>query len=249
MPKDIHTQFPIFKAMAYSYLHWDSDFFGKKIYKIESFAEIPPHEWEAVIKEQPELIYCAIENPSSATIEFMNKQGAILYDKKVQFYKSDFTAEATKNDDLHYESTNVLTNELEAMVYQSGSFSRFKMDPRLSFKFKDLYKEWILGSLNRRLADEVLLAKNIEGKTAGFITLSVKKAIGNIGLIAVNEHLRGRGVGKFLMQQADSFFKEKQVSGATVVTQLDNIPACRLYEKMGYTIQKNESIYHYYLSK
>ncbi|MNH44957.1 TDP-fucosamine acetyltransferase [compost metagenome] len=68
-------------------------------------------------------------------------------------------------------------------------------------------------------------------------------------MIAVNEQKRGKGVGKFLMRQADRFFKEKQASGATVVTQLDNIPACRLYEKMGYTILKNESIYHYYAKK
>lgn len=249
MPLGYAYAIPYIISMAYSYLHWDSDFFGKKIYKIDSFAEILAEDWDTVIKEQPDLIYCAIENPTLATIEFMKKQGAILYDKKVQFYKSDFNVETAVNNDFHCESTTILTEELESMVYQSGAFSRFKLDPHLSFKFKDLYKEWILGSLNRRLADEVLIAIDREGKNAGFITLSVKNGKGNIGLIAVNEQTRGKGVGKFLMLQADRFFKEKQASEATVVTQLDNIPACRLYEKMGYIILKNESIYHYYAKK
>ena len=235
--------------MAYKHLNWDSDFFGKKIYQIDSFAEITDHEWEAVIKEQPDLIYCVIEDPSLKTIEILEQRGAVLYDKKVKYFKQEFTQSPVKGNDLHCESTSTLTDDLEAMAYQSGSFSRFNLDPRLSGKFKALYKEWIVASLNRRLADEVLLAKDNEGNNVGFITLSVKDGTGNIGLIAVNEHFRGRGGGRFLMQQADNFFLEKQASGATVVTQYDNIPACRLYEKMGYTIIKNESIFHYYLKK
>lgn len=233
--------------MAYKYLNWDSEFFEKKIYQIDAFAEIPEGEWEAVIKEKPDLIYCIIETPSLKTIEFMQGHGAILYDNKIKYLKQGFTESASKNNQFHFESTSLLTEDLEAMVYQSGSFSRFNLDPRLSPKFKDLYKEWIVGSLNKKLADEVLLAKDNKGQSVGFITLSIKEGIGNIGLIAVSEHFRGQGVGKLLIQKADNFFREKQASAATVVTQIDNIPACRLYEKMGYTIVKNESIFHYYL--
>ncbi|MNK07565.1 TDP-fucosamine acetyltransferase [compost metagenome] len=233
--------------MAYKYLNWDSEFFGKKVYQIDAFSEIPEGEWEAVVNEKPDLIYCIIEAPSLKTVEFMKQQGGILYDNKIKYLKQGFTTSAPKNNEFHCENTSLLTEDLEEMVYQSGSFSRFNLDPRLSVRFKDLYKEWILGSLNKKLADEVLLAKDNKGNSVGFITLSIRDGIGNIGLIAVTEHSRGRGVGQFLMQEADNFFRKKQASAATVVTQIDNIPACRLYEKMGYTITKNQSIFHCYL--
>lgn len=233
--------------MAYKFLNWDSEFFGKKVYQIDASTEISENEWEAVVKEKPDLIYCVIENPTLETVEFITQKGGILYDKKIKYFKSEFSAAPIKNSELYSASISILTNDLEAMVYQSGAFSRFNLDPRLSDKFKDLYKEWIIASLERRLADEVLLVKDNKGRDVGFITLSIKDQLGNIGLIAVNEHFRGQGIGKFLMQQADDFFWKKQASGATVVTQLDNTPACRLYEKMGYTIIKNESIFHYYL--
>lgn len=235
--------------MTYKYLNWDSDFFKKKIYQIDSFTEIPEPEWNAVIEEQPDLIYCTIENPSLKTIEFITQKGGILYDRKVKYFKSEFSDRQIKDNKFHCESTATLTEDLESMAYQSGSFSRFNLDPRLSVKFKALYKEWITASLSRKLADEVFLAKDLKGNSVGFITLSMKHKTGNIGLIAVNEHFRGQGVGKFLMQEADDFFRKNQAHEATVVTQLDNIPACRLYEKMGYTIIKNESIFHYYLNK
>lgn len=233
--------------MAYKYLNWDSEFFGKKVYQIDAFSEIPEGEWEAVVNEKPDLIYCIIEAPSLKTVEFMKQQGGILYDNKIKYLKQGFTTSAPKNNEFHCENISLLTEDLEEMVYQSGSFSRFNLDPCLSVRFKDLYKEWILGSLNKKLADEVLLAKDNKGNSVGFITLSIRDGIGNIGLIAVTEHSRGRGVGQFLMQEADNFFRKKQASAATVVTQIDNIPACRLYEKMGYTITKNQSIFHCYL--
>lgn len=235
--------------MAYRYLNWDSAFFGKRIYQLDTFRDLYLDEWESVLSEKPDLVYCVIEAPSSETVEFIESQGGNLYDRKIRYFKREIPADPITDNAFYSESTSQLTDDLETMTYQSGSFSRFRLDPQLSFKFKDLYKEWIVNSLNRKLADEVLLAKDHEGKTAGFITLSVKDGTGNIGLLAVHENFRGRGAGMFLMRQADKFFKEKQASGATVVTQLDNIPACRLYEKMGYAIEKNESIFHYYSKK
>lgn len=97
------------------------------------------------------------------------------------------------------------------------------------------------------MADEVLVAKNKEDKQVGFVTLAVKEGIGDIGLLAVNENFRGQGIGSILLKYAENYFSKEHARGAKVVTQLDNVPACRLYEKMGYTIIKKESIFHCYL--
>lgn len=233
--------------MAYRYLDWDSAFFGKKIFQIKTSQQISAEEWEDVLKEKPDLIYCIIENPTTDTALSIEKRGGILYDIKLTYFKDTFTLTSPERDGFYCESASVLSDKLETMAYQSGIFSRFRIDPALSFRFKDLYKEWLVNSLNRKLADEVFVIKDVNGCEIAFVTLGVRDLTGSIGLLAVDENYRGRGIGSLLLQNADNYFLRKQVTSAEVVTQSNNIPACRLYEKMGYAISKKEFVYHYYL--
>jgi dTDP-4-amino-4,6-dideoxy-D-galactose acyltransferase len=144
-------------------------------------------------------------------------------------------------------SSSLPFSQLEKLAIQSGIFSRFAIDNRFSHeKFTALYKTWIRKSISGEMADEVLVIRQ-NNHIAGMITLSNKNGVGNIGLIAVDEEFRGRKFGQQLVCDAHRWFIKQGCHTAYVVTQGENLPACRLYEKCGYQQIKIEFYYHFWL--
>jgi dTDP-4-amino-4,6-dideoxy-D-galactose acyltransferase len=87
-----------------------------------------------------------------------------------------------------------------------------------------------------------------EGKRiAGMITLGEKNGRGDIGLIAVNPASRGKGYGEALVRSAHRWFIRQGFHEAQVVTQRRNSSACHLFEKCGFSVEKIEHYYHFWL--
>jgi ribosomal protein S18 acetylase RimI-like enzyme len=78
------------------------------------------------------------------------------------------------------------------------------------------------------------------------VTVAEADRVGNIGLIAVHERARGRGVGAALMAAAHRWMAGRGAAAATVVTQLDNAAACRLYQASGYGLAGVWHCYHFW---
>jgi GNAT superfamily N-acetyltransferase len=78
------------------------------------------------------------------------------------------------------------------------------------------------------------------------ITVQVTAGIGNIGLIAVAETHRGRGIGSLLIAEAHRWMSAAGATKSTVVTQAANAPACRLYKRTGYSLEHAENYYHFW---
>jgi dTDP-4-amino-4,6-dideoxy-D-galactose acyltransferase len=131
----------------------------------------------------------------------------------------------------------------------AGAFSRFRLDPRIPAQaFARLYQTWITRACLGELADRVLVASRSEkvDEPMGLITMSAGEGAGSIGLVAVAEEERGRGVGTLLMRAAHDWLARRGCNTVSVATQLDNRPACRLYEKCGYRLTDCESRYHFW---
>ena len=79
------------------------------------------------------------------------------------------------------------------------------------------------------------------------VTIIMEGDVGQIGLIAVSEQQRGRGLGRRLVEAADRWMFDHGAKSAHVVTQLQNVAACRLYENAGYKIKTIEYLYHFWL--
>jgi ribosomal protein S18 acetylase RimI-like enzyme len=75
----------------------------------------------------------------------------------------------------------------------------------------------------------------------------MKNGVGSIGLIAVNEKTRSKGIGSKLIAAADAFYHANGIGQSTVITQASNIQACRFYEKAGFQVIKKEYVYHWWL--
>ena len=101
-----------------------------------------------------------------------------------------------------------------------------------SRKHSRLYNLWIINSVNRKIAREVLVYLD-SNEIAGFVTLGEKSKRGVLGIIAGNAKFRGRG----RQNLAESCFAGQGYGSVQVVTQGDNVPACRLYENCGYRVE------------
>ena len=80
----------------------------------------------------------------------------------------------------------------------------------------------------------------------GITTLGEKSGSGEIGLVAVDEKFRGLGIAYDLIHYTDNAAFDHGYSKISVVTQLDNKGACRLYEKCNFQIESITNVYHYW---
>lgn len=71
--------------------------------------------------------------------------------------------------------------------------------------------------------------------------------MGHIGLTGVDENYRGRGIGKKLITAAIEYFCKKSIKEIQVVTQGNNMAACKLYESCGFKVLDWIEFYHFWL--
>jgi dTDP-4-amino-4,6-dideoxy-D-galactose acyltransferase len=225
-------------------LHWDSEFFNLKIGKFESQNLTLPllrNLLEFKKKENYNLIYLFTQTVEADAAEMLENKHLYPVDEKVVFSKE-------VNEQLSFPENIQLYSKplgqyLLNLALLSGHKSRFKTDNRLNHKFESLYTLWIQKSLTGEMADAVLIAQS-ENTIEGFVTLKKKEQHGQIGLIAVAPEAQGKGIGSKLMQAADYWYWQNNLKTCSVVTQLKNTGACKLYEKNGYRKETVELVFH-----
>jgi len=234
-------------------LEWDSDFFGFDVAQITSL-DIDDKGLDSILRELKSrnyrMVYWNIASGQQEIVSMANAHGGFPADEKVTFVKE------LASKDLIFPQTSYVAvpftdNEpdeaLVALALQSGEYSRFRVDPSFPREiFEKLYSCWITRSVRKEIAWEVLVVKDA-AHLLGLITLGTKGTRGDIGLVAVSEHARGKGIGKLLVAGADKRFLENGHLVSQVVTQRRNSGACRLYESSGYHIEKIDTIFHFWL--
>ncbi|RAI85558.1 peptide alpha-N-acetyltransferase [Algoriphagus yeomjeoni] len=83
---------------------------------------------------------------------------------------------------------------------------------------------------------------------AGMVTCSVEHEVGKIGLIAVAEKYQGQGWGKKLVKAAEYKCYQAGAKEMLIPTQETNLPACKLYQSLGYTSAQRGHVYHWWKS-
>ena len=138
-------------------------------------------------------------------------------------------------------------NELKQLALESGIYSRFYIDSNFrSNEYQKLYLHWIENCINGNLAFDILVASD-KNKMLGFTTVNKKSPdIANIGLVAVDSFSRGNGIGFNLINKTIIKAEQAGFRFIQVVTQLNNVPAIKLYEKTNFKIKEVINIYHYW---
>lgn len=235
-------------------LQWDSDFFGYNVGRILP-SRLTSEELKALLeslkKENVTLVYWPSDPEDPESQEAARRSGGFLADRKITYVVDleQISRQLAEEQNMTIrEYTDIETNDdLEDLAIQSGLYSRYKVDPKIgNALYEKLYKLWIRNSVNRSLAEKVLLSMD-EGKIAGMVTVGMKNGRGEIGLIAVHETMRGKSVGVHLTRAAQKWAIAKGCRYAQVVTQGNNHAACKLYEKCGYRIESTVNYYHFWL--
>jgi dTDP-4-amino-4,6-dideoxy-D-galactose acyltransferase len=228
-------------------LDWDTNFFNKKIGRINqaiengvAFSNIE----DELIKHHVDLAYYSSNAPLSDTILSTENYSLNLVDKKTTYIKP-INPTLPFNIFIKQYKANYPDEQLLKLSVASGEYSRFNVDKQIGTdKFEELYELWIINSVSKKIAQEVLVYELL-GSIVGFVTLGEKNSRADIGIIAVDKEHRGKGIGKALMYSAENWFANHSTyKDIQVVTQGSNKPACRLYESCGYKVDNVQFFYH-----
>lgn len=228
-------------ALNVELLSWDSDFFGFPVAKISSSFESLDGTilFDRLATKNIHLAY--YYSAVQLYIPDNNIYKIKMVDEKVTYIK-DISSSFLNTNISRYEK-NYPEEKLISLAIESGIYSRFNVDKKIGQKnFENLYTHWIVNSVSKKIADEVLVYKD-GNDIVGFVTIGEKNNRADIGIIAVDKSHRGQGIGKVLMLSAENRYVGK-LNAIQVVTQGDNKPACGLYENCGYRVEKKEYIYH-----
>jgi len=138
--------------MMVKFLEWDSNFFDKKIGllsivdkydKINSFLSY-------------DVIYVNQECDKEIKIPGFKKlyeENKITYSKQLKTNLSSDNNNIFSVFDVDYDK-----DEIYSLAYESGKFSRFKLDPAFTeIEYRKLYKTWVNNSINKSIANNILI--------------------------------------------------------------------------------------------
>ncbi|RFS18731.1 GNAT family N-acetyltransferase [Chitinophaga silvatica] len=226
---------------------WDSNFLGYEVYSTNEAVRTATEICEILtdLKSKARLVYVSHSEPLDIK-QTMGSFNGILADIKLTYAKK-INPPSSISPDIKSYTASTASDRLIQLGLASGIYSRFRTDPKIGIdKYEAIYREWIVKSVSRIIASEVLVYE-LGGELTGMVTLGEKNNCADIGLIAVAENYRSHGIGRALMQAAENWGYLQGYTNIQVVTQRANIPACRLYEKNGYELIKEEYFYHFWL--
>jgi len=244
------------RVSALESLAWDSDHFGFPVARLT----VPDMDFLALREALDEartggfrLIHWSAAPGRVAPEPILREFAGLLADRKATFAVDPIPAPPG------YEPAGPVrvvewprqspSEPLLRLGVAAGLHSRYRVDPRMpAGAFESLYRTWTARSANGELADAVLVAAapGEEADPLGMVTVALDGQTGQIGLIAVRDDARGRGVGSMLIRAAHRWMLGHRARRATVVTQLDNGAACRLYERSGYRLADLRNFYHFW---
>lgn len=230
-------------------LPWDSEFLGFPVARLVADNLSIANLSAAITAARAtgiQLLYAVADPTNELAAQVLRQAGAWLADRKVTFVMP-LPATVTSFPTA-IAPTMAYTPQLESLAWQSGEFSRFRLDPRLApTVFRQLYSLWLRNSLAGSIARQVLVWRNAAGQEQGLVTLGEKDGRAQIGLLAVDAAARGQQVGQQLIEAAVAQAADWGYAELQVVTQGNNEPACRFYEKCGFRLAHEEHIYHLWL--
>ncbi|MBK8845447.1 MAG: GNAT family N-acetyltransferase [Bacteroidetes bacterium] len=221
---------------------WDSDFFNLRVgivhpgkFQLEKFQQE---------KNNFDLIYISEHSGNAKMISEIERLNIKSLDVKL-IYSKHVTVQPMQENIMQYQLTYVNT-KLHELSLESGIYSRFRNDPRMGYEtFARMYTRWIERSVNREIAD-IIYIHGSHDAINGFVTVARNSDCCQIGLIAVDDTMRGKGVAQALIACCENYTTDQQLSYLKVATQLANKSACNLYTRCGFVIESSTNIYHYW---
>lgn len=223
--------------MKVAKLEWDSNFFGYPVGILKLEGELFDERELKNLAGELKLVYVTGQKE-------IDSEQLSCGDTKVVFGKEpenrEFPTEVV-------EAPVELMEEMKSIGLQSGIWSRFALDSNFKHSdFEKMYGIWVERSMKKEIAYRTLTVL-IDGKPGGILTLGDDgNGVSAIGLFAVAEGHRGKGIGRKLLQAADAISFVRGDRELRVATQGKNSSACAVYEHFGFKRISETYIYNYW---
>jgi ribosomal protein S18 acetylase RimI-like enzyme len=216
------------------YLKWDSDFFKKKIGRVNCYDGIPkPID---INMEDYDLLY--FFSPTELPKEWQ----PMLVDKRINTALINHKPTSYTIDSNIVEITEPsYTNELSKLLTLNGQFSRFYKDIKLRHKYDDLYQKW--GKKCFQFETNRTWYYISHNQLAGFVTVDITKN-NQVELSTVDPNFRGKGIGRKLWVNAIEEISKNGPQRIQITFQDNNTIAKNLYESLGFRPYEEWYIYH-----
>ena len=233
-----------------TFLSWDTEFFGFRIARIQP-ARLSPAEMKSALSWCREntirCVYFQADAGDSATVQLAEQNGFSLVDVRVELEKPADAGAVSQGVTIRDAAPDDLP-ALKKLFAGISHFSRFAFDRRFPADAAErLYTRWIERSLEG-YADFTLVAED-DGSVAGGITghFGDGKKTAQIGLLAVSENSRSKGLGRLLVQAFCRRAAEQGAATVDVATQGRNVAALRFYNRNGFVVKSVLLSYHKWL--
>jgi hypothetical protein len=231
-------------------LDWDSNFFDFPVAEIENnilnncnYLKI----FDELLAENIQLAYY------SSKIPFVGRIDNLMYDifpiiKRIPIIKQLNNASKI-NPKISLYTEEYPEEDLIKLAQLAGKQGRFGKDKNIpESKCDELFKLWIINSVNKKIADEVYVYREND-KIVGFSTLKVVDGIGYAPLFAVDRNYEGKGISFALMNAMENILIGKKCSIVLSDTQDMNKKALKIYERYGFKFNPPEYVYHLWKKK
>lgn len=235
-------------------LDFDTKLFGIRVAKFKDKALTSEKAKKAIGQckdNKIKCLYATFDTNDYATLRTAVEHGFIITDIRVNLVKNLPTVDNNKGDVRNgfqiYETVG--PDDVPCLVQISKDISkgsRFAFDKQLpAGGAGDLYALWMHNCIQKKVADKIFVAREIEtGKAVGVVTCKNKSDCGQIILIGINNRHRRKGIASFLLKHTCSYFRGEGCEKVEVATQGSNIPSLRLYQKNGFLTDKVSVVFH-----
>lgn len=231
-------------------LPWDSEFFGFRIARVNR-QRLDPDTLEEVMRwsaaNEVRCLYFLADSGDSQTVYLAEEQGFHQVDVRVTLEwrpgsNANGVFPAAQSPTRPWREGDRI--DLRAIARSAHRDSRFYYDCNFPAASCDaLYETWIDRSMDG-FANAVLVA-DLQGRAAGYVTCHLDPdQQGRIGLLAVASDSQGMRIGGRLIEGALQWFREHDVTVATITTQGRNCAAQRLYQRSGFVTRSLNLWYH-----
>jgi len=222
-------------------LGWDSNFFHRTIGRCHLHGVLDQQAIPDLNHRGFDTIYIF------SNVEQLNFHPASipLTDTKLTLHKSIHPLGNITPNPTDFAHPTQANPALEALFLSSGQYSRYKTDPVFTPMFEPFYREWLHKALDKSFADE-FVTTGPPNHPSGLLVLKKTGKSMHISIIAVDTNLKGKGIGRSLINFAEDAARKSKFKSLTVDTQEKNIEAMRFYTAMGFEVERRLFVYHWH---
>jgi ribosomal protein S18 acetylase RimI-like enzyme len=230
-----------------SVLPWDSEFFGFRIGRLKS-PRLTAGSLRAVLAwaaaERLRCAYFFAEPDCPVTLTLAQEGGFKFVEVRMELSVALAAPTRAQTPAAFRPAVAADLPAIEALSRAAHHDTRFFKDANFpADRAADLYAEWIRRDFR---VHRIFVVPGVADGIAGYITCQADAApdVGRIGLVAVAEAERRRGLGRVLVEGALHWFHRTGCKEARVVTHAANVPAQRVYQSLGFRTAETSATFH-----